>query len=533
MANELNSVKCTKCGAEISEGAKFCSNCGAKVIEMDESPNTSPKKHNGLGRLLDELNVPERKNDDIDNTVENVRGTIHSFKNRMEDKLNTMSRKIEDGAKKVNRDSIDKTLENAKDSIQSFTNRMEDKLNAVLSKVEDSAKKWSSNSKKKNENIEKINSISRKKSETGASGGSEASHDSSVSNENKTSTNNKTKTIIFAIILILLASALADNNSKSEESNTVLYSEPNATVTDHTAVDLEKEKNESLDTAESDAQESTKDNVVYYSTNDKDTVKNGNAGVYAYRSRGGEYYTYFIINFDESYVYSFFDGNEDEACLKGEIISGTLNDVLVVTYNEGGNTWSEGMCFKYKNQPNHLIVQDHAGFAFDFYATDLDDALKLLKKKTIFGDDTEIDTPTAVESSTQESNKDNSVYYSTNDKDTVKNGNAGIYAYRSRGGEYYTYFIINFDEGYVYFFCDGNGEETGDKAKIVSGTLNDVLIVTYHDGGDTWSYGFSFKWKNQPNHLIVQDNDYFEHDFYATDLDDALKLLEKKTIYEY
>lgn len=123
--------------------------------------------------------------------------------------------------------------------------------------------------------------------------------------------------------------------------------------------------------------------------------------------------------------------------------------------------------------------------------------------------------------------------YSTNDKTTVKNGNTGVYAYRSRGGTYYNYWIIDFDEGYVYGFSEGNGNSICDRLKIESGDLNDVLIITYHDGSDVWSYGLHFKWKRQPDILILQDNDGFEYSFYTTFLEDALNIRDTKTIVDY
>lgn len=60
-----------------------------------------------------------------------------------------------------------------------------------------------------------------------------------------------------------------------------------------------------------------------------------------------------------------------------------------------------------------------------------------------------------------------------------------------------------------------------------------MLIITYHDGEDEWSYGLHFKWKNQPDHLIVQDEDGFEWDYYTTDLEDALDLRDSKKIKDY
>lgn len=125
------------------------------------------------------------------------------------------------------------------------------------------------------------------------------------------------------------------------------------------------------------------------------------------------------------------------------------------------------------------------------------------------------------------------VYYSSNDKSTYKNGNSGQYAYSASSPLYESYIIVDFDEGYVYMFQEGEGNTTCDKVAIESGDLNDVLIITYHDGGDSWSYGLHFRWKNQPDHLVLEDNDHFEYDYYPTDLSDALSLKKKKTIYNY
>lgn len=135
-------------------------------------------------------------------------------------------------------------------------------------------------------------------------------------------------------------------------------------------------------------------------------------------------------------------------------------------------------------------------------------------------------------STSVEKKKDDSVSYSTNTKDTVKYGNAGKYSYK-KSGTYDIYYIIDFDEGYVYWFTEGIGDTYGDKVKIVSGDLNSVLIVTYNDYGNVWSYGLHFKYKNQPDHLIMQDEDGFEYDFYATDLDMALEIMETKTLKEF
>ena len=146
-----------------------------------------------------------------------------------------------------------------------------------------------------------------------------------------------------------------------------------------------------------------------------------------------------------------------------------------------------------------------------------------------------VDTPDSTEKIETEFDyhPSDSPYYSSNTLDKVKNGNTGVYAYKNRGGSYSIYYIIDFDEGYVYRFLDGNGDSSCDRIKIVSGTLNDVVIITYHDGVYTWSEGIHFKYKNNPDHLILEDNDHFEWDFYPTSLSDALAIRAKKEIHNY
>jgi hypothetical protein len=139
------------------------------------------------------------------------------------------------------------------------------------------------------------------------------------------------------------------------------------------------------------------------------------------------------------------------------------------------------------------------------------------------------------EEADEESEKTNEkpVSYSTNTKDTVRNGNVGVYSYSNRGSSYQIYYIIDFDEGYVYRFTEGNADPTCDRLKIDEGDLNTAVIVTYHDGGDIWQNWLYFKYAKVPDHLILADNYDMTYDFYPTDLDDALELRNQKTIHDY
>lgn len=138
-------------------------------------------------------------------------------------------------------------------------------------------------------------------------------------------------------------------------------------------------------------------------------------------------------------------------------------------------------------------------------------------------------------SETQPGNNSDSgkLSYTTNNIENAKKGNTGVFAYKKSGEAYSTYYIIDFDEAFVYCFTDGNGNDTCERLKIESGDLNSVLIVTYHDGDSTWSNGLHFKWVHQPDHLVLEDNDHFEWDFYPTSLNAAMSIRAAKRIVDY
>lgn len=129
--------------------------------------------------------------------------------------------------------------------------------------------------------------------------------------------------------------------------------------------------------------------------------------------------------------------------------------------------------------------------------------------------------------------KPKSLFYSTNDYKTAKNGNSGVFSYKNKSGSYDVYWIINFDEGYVYWFTEGNGENNCDKVKIVSGNLNDKVKITWHDGEDEWSWYLHFKYVNHPETLIVTDQNGMDIDFTTTDLKEALAVRDTKNIKYY
>lgn len=129
--------------------------------------------------------------------------------------------------------------------------------------------------------------------------------------------------------------------------------------------------------------------------------------------------------------------------------------------------------------------------------------------------------------------EDASLYYTTNSLDIAKKGNAGVFSYQRSGSNYDCYWIIDFDEGYAFFFTYGNGNGTCDRVRIDGGDLNTHITVTYHDGDSTWQYGLCFKWANQPDRLIQTEPDGTQYEFVATDLSDALKIRDTMVIVDY
>lgn len=125
------------------------------------------------------------------------------------------------------------------------------------------------------------------------------------------------------------------------------------------------------------------------------------------------------------------------------------------------------------------------------------------------------------------------VSYSTNDYETAKKGNTGVFSYKNKDGSYDVYWIINFDEGYVYFFTEGNGEDFCDKVKITSGTLNDCVTITWDIDGEKTDWYLHYKYVNSPVTLVVNDHLGIVTEFEATNLDNALKLRDTKTIVGY
>ena len=123
------------------------------------------------------------------------------------------------------------------------------------------------------------------------------------------------------------------------------------------------------------------------------------------------------------------------------------------------------------------------------------------------------------------------LYYSTNTRETAKNGNTGVFSYRNAGSSYDVYWVIDFDEGFAYFFTDGNGDEYCDKLPIISGTLNDSTVIMWNYDGDKTPWVLFFKYVGHPETLIVVDHFGIQTKFSPIDLEKALKIKNTKKLY--
>lgn len=135
-----------------------------------------------------------------------------------------------------------------------------------------------------------------------------------------------------------------------------------------------------------------------------------------------------------------------------------------------------------------------------------------------------------VSETTAEPTKPKSVFYSTNTEDTVKNGNSGVYAYKSKGGDCEEYWIIDFDEGYLYCFENKSDDSSCSRFKIDSGDLNSHVSFTYHFPNENCEMAAHFKWAKQPDHLVIYVSDELQYDYYYTNLSNALEIRNRKTI---
>ena len=219
-----------------------------------------------------------------------------------------------------------------------------------------------------------------------------------------------------------------------------------------------------------------------------------------------------FTNIKENPMYDIIFGITEE----GEVDNVTIN---------GSDTYKRGDIFK---KDTEVVVSYHLKKENDPSRNNENTNKENINTSNENQTNTENNTANVQENN----NKETYNFFTTNDNETAKKGNYGKFSYVKKGKEYNIYWIIDFNEGYVYNFTEGNGETTYERIKIKSGNLNDGVELSYKDSSNAWARYLHFKYKNQPHQLVIVDNDYFEHEFSTTSLKDALKMMESKTILE-
>ena len=300
----------------------------------------------------------------------------------------------------------------------------------------------------------------------------EMPQNSNYSSSTTKSTNRKHKKqyliiILCVFVVLCIAISVANGTSKNYESNNTASSKLSYY---QTIVKVNSVSNLMF---------STYDIKVFIDGNEQGTIKNGEFYEYDLQLSDGEH-TLMVCNADDESV-------------KGEI--------------EFTVSCEDNYQFKIFSRSDSIDIEEEDYVEETTVAT------------------TESTTETTTET-TKQTTKDDSVIYSNNDYETAKKGNSGVFSYASKDGSYEVYWIIDFDEGYVYYFTYGNGEDdTYDKVKIKSGNLNDRVTITWDYDGEQTDWYIHFKYKNSPATIIVNDHLGFDTEFWSTDLDHAYKLL--------
>ncbi len=267
----------------------------------------------------------------------------------------------------------------------------------------------------------------------------------------------------------------------------------------------------------------TTNDSLYYTTNDATKAKKGTVGKYAYvlNKDDKDNRVFFLIDLDDGYVYLMTEDSDE--VLRMDIVSGNLKDSLKIITLDG-----ESYIIKFKStgsSKNAVLTVGSTGNSGDMDAAYIDSVIKMINKKTVYDYSGDVEE-------TVETKK--SLYYTTNDEDSVKNGDSGIYAYVKKDSNYDIYVIVDFDDGYIYYFKHRDGINSGDKIKITSGTLKDKVVITYDDGGGSqWHEGISFKDSSSTDKVYWYDADDFKYEFTATDFQNALAIRDSKTFTDY
>ena len=360
-------MKCLHCGMDNPDNTKFCSNCGTK-IEPEQIPINQHSAEQQQGQTIYQdyhYGVPQNNNQSSSKikTAFNKHKVLYIGLIVLV-ALCIVSGITRGGSKQENKHTEEKTeivYYQTSIKVDSVENLMFSTYDVVVSIDDD------------NQGTIKNGEFDVFELEL-----AEGSHSISVCSAEDNSVDGYTTFVVREDSKIQFN--LHSKNDEIEIEETEYVDETTTETTTETTAEATAEKE--TEEAEEEEIEDTNDSVNY-STNDYETAKKGQSGVYSYKSKEGDYDVYWIISFDEGYVYYFTEGNDNDTCDKVKITSGNLNDRVTITWDMDGEKTDWYMHFKYKNAPATMIVNDHLGLDTEFWTTDLDDALRIRSTKDI------------------------------------------------------------------------------------------------------------------------------------------------------
>ena len=268
--------------------------------------------------------------------------------------------------------------------------------------------------------------------------------------------------------------------------------------------------------------------TLEYTTNDSESVKNGNSGLFAYRllEPNVKCKEYLIVDVDNGYAFFW----QDDLLTSGfyaryKIESGDLNSGLSILGYPSEKEYR--MYLKCRNQFNPEVLDgtDSDGDKFELVSMNLKDAQKLQNKRKLM--DVSQNPSGNV---TTEKNSGNALDFTNNTAENVYNGCSGLYSYAAKNKKGETsYFVIDLDNKYLYYFTDRGDEDCYARVLIENGNLKDGLICRIFNPNETITWNIKFHGKDNPNEIeIVFASDNSMSSLQRTNLNKALALMNTK-----
>lgn len=107
-----------------------------------------------------------------------------------------------------------------------------------------------------------------------------------------------------------------------------------------------------------------------------------------------------------------------------------------------------------------------------------------------------------------------------------------VYAFTTEEGDFASYYVIDFEQGYIYMFHADEYDDSCFALPIEAGNLEDGLTASISDGYSMVPFTMHYKDANQTERVVMTIEGAYEVELVATSLEEALMVKEGKTIVE-